>query len=122
MSTGVAPAGGQVDMSASGAALPDRTTPSACRVQPECASPRENTDNARLPDSSAAPTTTCTDTEPVAGITNGAASINSSTTEQPTSSPARIANSTNPAPGNTTTPPTAWSASHAWDAAESRPV
>ena len=27
--------------------------------------------------------------------------------EQPTSSPARIANSTNPAPGNTTTPPTA---------------
>src|SRR6202007_326693 len=104
MSTGVAPTGGQVDMSVPALASPGRTTPSACRVQPECSSPRENTDTERVPDSSAAPTTTCTATEPVAGITNGAASISSSTLEPPTSSPARIANSTNPAPGNTTTP------------------
>src|ERR1700730_6322678 len=110
MSTGFAPTGGQVDISVPGSAgstVPGRTTPSACRVQPECSSLRENTDTNRLPDSSAAPPTACTATEPVAGITNGAANISSSTTEQPTSSPARIANSTNPAPGNTTTPPTA---------------
>ncbi|COZ15458.1 Uncharacterised protein [Mycobacterium tuberculosis] len=30
----------------------------------------------------------------------------------PTSSPARITNSTKPAPGNSTTPFTTWSASH----------
>src|ERR1700757_3783754 len=111
MSTGVAPTGGQLDMSLPGSApagrTPDRIKPSACRVQPGCSSLRENTDTERLSDSSAAPTTTCTATEPVAGITNGAASVSSSMTEQPTSSPARIANSTNPAPGNTTTPPTA---------------
>ena len=42
-----------------------------------------------------------------AGSTSGACSVSSSTTAQPTSSPARIANSTNPAPGNSTTPATA---------------
>src|SRR6202008_3629433 len=122
MSTGVAPTGGQVDMSVSGSASPGRTTPSACRVQPEGSSPRENTDTERVPVSSAAPTTTCTATEPVAGITKGAASINSSISEQPTSSPARIANSTNPAPGNTTTPDTAWSASQPCTPGDNLPV
>src|ERR1700740_1755493 len=122
MSTGVAPTGGQVDMSVPALASPGRTTPSACRVQPECSSPRENTDTERVPDSSAAPTTTCTATEPVAGITNGAASISSSMTEHPISPPAGIPNAPNPAPGNPTPPPTAGSASHDCDADESRPV
>ena len=63
------------------------------------ASARENTDTLRWPDSSAGPTTTCTATEPEAGSINGDCNVSSSTTEQPTSSPARIANSTNPAPG-----------------------
>src|SRR6202012_3662741 len=121
-STDVAPTGGQVDMSAPASAAPGRTTPSACRVQPACASPREYIDTARLPDSSAPPTTTCIDTDPVAGITNGAANISSSTTVQPTSSPARIASSTKPEPGKMTTPPTAWSASQPRAAEESRPV
>ncbi len=110
MSTGAAPTGGQVERSGPVSTLssfPEVSWPSACRVQPGRASLRENTDTACAPDSSAAPTTTCTATEPVGGITNGAASMSSSTFAQPTSSPARIANSTNPAPGNTTTPPTA---------------
>ena len=42
-----------------------------------------------------------------AGNINGVCRVSSSTVEQPTSSPARIANSTNPAPGNTTAPDTA---------------
>ena len=60
----------------------------------------------RWPDSSAAaPTTTCTATDPdPAGSSNGDCNVSSSTTGQPTSSPARMANSTKPAPGNTATP------------------
>ena len=40
---------------------------------------------------------------------------------QPTSSPARIANSTKPAPGNTATPSTAWSVSQLWVPATADP-
>ena len=67
----------------------------------------ENTDTLRWPDSSAAPTTSCTATDPEGGSSNGACNVNSSTTGQPTSSPARMANSTKPAPGNTASPSTA---------------
>ena len=61
----------------------------------------------RWPDSSAAPTITCTATEPEADSISGACNVSSSTTVQPTSSPARIASSTKPAPGKTTNPSTA---------------
>ena len=67
----------------------------------------ENTDMLRWPDSSAAPTITSTATEPDADSSSGTCKVSSSTTEQPTSSPARMANSTKPAPGKTTNPLTA---------------
>ena len=109
-STAVAPAGGHADRSAPGVTgLPAVTTASACSVQsePDSDSPgRENTDTAREPDSSAAPTSTRTGT-PDGGTTSGACSVSSSTTGHPTSSPARMTSSTKPAPGNSTTPPTA---------------
>src|ERR1700756_5312414 len=107
MSTGTAPTGGHTDRSALGCTDPARSTPSACNDQPDPVSARENTDTTRAPESSGPPTTTWTATDPPAGNTSGAAKFSSSTTPQPTSSPARIANSTNPAPGNSTTPPTA---------------
>ena len=56
------------------------------------------------------------------GSINGVRRVSSSTTEQPTSSPARIASSTKPAPGKTTAPDTAWSASQPCVAGDSRPV
>ncbi len=59
---------------------------------------------------------------PRAGRISGADRVNSSTTEQPTSSPARNTSSTNPAPGKSTIPATAWSASHGWAAVDIRPV
>lgn len=71
---------------------------------------------------SAASTTTCSCTTPPAGTASGADSVSSSITEQPTSSPARSASSTKPAPGNSTVPATAWSPSHGWAAVDSRPV
>ena len=104
-----APAGGHTDRSAPGLrrsrrrARPRRA---ASTPRPSVAGAREHRHRTRTPDSSAAPTTTCTGT-PVGGSTSGACSISSSTTAQPTSSPARMASSTKPAPGNSTTPPTA---------------
>src|ERR1700744_4605842 len=112
MSSGTAPTGGHTDRSALGRTDPGRSTPSACSNQPDPASARENTDTARAFESSSAPPTiTRTATEPPSGNTSGAARFNSSTTPQSTSQPARIASSTNPAPGNRTTPPPARAAS-----------
>ena len=108
-----APAGGHTDKSALGSTDPELNVPSAWHTHPESASPsgREKTEMLRSLLAGLvrlAPTTTCTATEPdPAGNIIGASSVSSSTTEQPTSSPARIANSTKPAPGNTTAPDTA---------------
>ena len=101
---------------------PRLNMPSACNTQPNPnRHARRKHRHRSTPDSSAAPTTTCTAHRPEAGNTNGADNISSSTTAQPTSSPARIANSTKPAPGNNTTPATAWSASHGCAASRAGP-
>ncbi|GHI66079.1 hypothetical protein Saso_77290 [Streptomyces asoensis] len=63
--------------------------------------------SSRRPVPSGGPTESCTCNPPRSGTTNGAANVNSSTTAHPTSSAARNANSTNAAPGTTTTPDTA---------------
>src|ERR1700760_2946504 len=107
MSTATAPSGGHTDRSATGSTGAEDRIPVAWQFQAESAVSLENTDMPRWPASSAAPTTTCTATEPDAGNSNGDCRVNSSTWLQPTSSPARIANSTKPAPGNTATPSTA---------------
>src|SRR3982074_300189 len=122
MSTGTAPTGGHADRSALGSDDPVRSMPSACNDQPEPVSAREKIDTARVPESSGPQPTTWIATDPPAGNTRGAARFSSSTTPQPTSSPPRIANSTNPAPGNSTTPPTAWSFNQVCTLGDNRPV
>ena len=90
-----------------------RRSASACSTQAAPGSSAwEKTDTVREPE-----LVGCADDDPdlrrpTARTTSGACSINSSTTGHPTSSPARITSSTNPAPGKRMTPPTAWSASH----------
>ena len=109
VSTAIAPAGGHTDRSAAGSTEPGLNVPSAWHNHADADSAREKTATLRWPDPSASfkgPTTTCTATDPESGSDSGACSVNSSTTGQPTSSPARIASSTKPAPGKTAFPDT----------------
>ena len=76
----------------------------------------------RWPSDSPAATRTCNCTPPRSASTNGAVIVNSSTRSQPTSSPARNANSTNAVPGSNTRPNTTCSANHGWVRTDNRPV
>src|ERR1700724_756734 len=96
-STATAPAGGQIDKSAPGAPAATPSRPSAFNTHSESARPPdEYTPTGRGPRAPALPTPPGTCTDPAADSANGADTVSSSITGQPTSSPARPTNSTNP--------------------------
>ncbi len=118
-------AGGQAPVgTATAAGVPGTRYPDAWRVHrsPTRSGSNAYTPSSRRPESSGEPTRTWTTTAPRSGSSRGAEMVSSSTRSQPTSSPARRASSTNPVPGNSTRPPTVWSASQGCVRDDHRPV